>query len=91
MKLFLVILCAFFKFTFVDAQFGFGGFGGGRLNAQIPGLGGLNAQIPGLGGINAQIPGLGGVNVQVPRLDGVQGLVGSAINAALSCKINFQS
>lgn len=96
MKVILVIFLGFINF--VHAQFGFGGFPGGRLNAQIPGLGGFggqipglggfNAQIPGIGGINAQIPGIGGVNVQVPRIDGVQELVGSAINAALNCK-NF--
>jgi hypothetical protein len=77
MKLMLVVLCAFLSFA--DAQFGFGGFGG-RINAQLPGLGGLNVN-------NVQIPGLGGINAQIPRLDGVEDLARTAINTALSCMV----
>jgi hypothetical protein len=51
--------------TFVDAQFRFGGFGG-RINAQLPGLGGLNVN-------NIQIPGHRAINEQVPNLNEIQG------------------
>ena len=69
MKVVLVIFLGLI--SFVHAQFGFGGFPGGRINAQIPGLGGLNGQIPGLGGLNGQIPGLGGLNARIPGIGGI--------------------